>query len=164
MHAGRVFQLFHLTLPSQPPFMQDLIVSLHQIDEEPLPPGPSPSREAFLASLTHLRLDRLCISDTPSSILLSLPRITHVYLHHNRLTDIQGLASLPNLKFLTLAHNWIQIVEGISGLGKLLFLDLSFNQIREIDHKQLPASIAFLKVSRLVTDAAHVRGHEKGQG
>lgn len=129
-------------------FPQDLIVSSHQLDEEPLPPGPSPAREAFLASLTHLRLDRLCISDAPSSLLLSLPRITHVYLQHNRITDIQGLSALPRLKFLTVAHNQIEAVAGISGLRELLFLDLSYNQIKELDHKLLPPSTAFLKVSR----------------
>ena len=69
-------------------------------------------REGFLSRLVNLRLDRLQLCEAPSHVLVNLPSVTHLYLQHNRLTSIEGVASMPSLKFLAASHNRIQEVRG----------------------------------------------------
>ena len=57
-----------------------------------------------------MRLDRLRLVSLSPEVLAALPSLTHLYLQHNRLTNMSALAALTCLKFLTLAFNSISQV------------------------------------------------------
>lgn len=60
-----------------------------------------------------MRLDRMQLGGgLPAPELSALPRLTHVYLQHNSLTSMAGLAALPSLRFAALSHNKIEKVCG----------------------------------------------------
>eukprot|EP00192_Tetraselmis_astigmatica_P004592 CAMPEP_0117667306 /NCGR_PEP_ID=MMETSP0804-20121206/10883_1 /TAXON_ID=1074897 /ORGANISM="Tetraselmis astigmatica, Strain CCMP880" /LENGTH=479 /DNA_ID=CAMNT_0005474997 /DNA_START=312 /DNA_END=1749 /DNA_ORIENTATION=- len=99
-----------------------------------------------LERITHLRLDRQRISRVQPGVLEGLPRLTNLYLQHNRLTAIPELSRVSTLRFLVLSHNQIQQVSSLSELPNLMFLDLSCNKIRELRISMLPPSLRFLEV------------------
>ena len=77
-------------------------------------------RQQALSSLTHLHLDRLHLcGPVPAQVMTCMPALTHVYLQHNKLTSLAGLAALPALRFAALSHNCICEV-GVVAVGVLL--------------------------------------------
>ncbi|KAG1653809.1 hypothetical protein FOA52_007855 [Chlamydomonas sp. UWO 241] len=127
----------------------DLLVSCHCLDDSPPPPGPSPARASFLLSLSILRLDRLRLSSAPGHVLGGcLPNVTHVYLQHNRLKSLDGLASLPRLKFLSASHNKLGPTLGraLAALTGLMFVDVSHNAIEALSADDLPQCVCFMQL------------------
>lgn len=77
----------------------------------PARPRARAHRSFILGHLTHLHLDRLRLcGPLPAPVLQHMPCLTHVYLQHNQLCGMGGLAALPALRFAALSHNVIQEV------------------------------------------------------
>lgn len=60
--------------------------------------------------MTHLRLDRQRIAEVDPSALADLPKLTNIYLQHNRLAAVPVVSSVLALRFLVLSHNRISEV------------------------------------------------------
>lgn len=90
----------------------------------------TPDKTESLLKLTHIRLDRARIDEIDNlAEYLNHTRLTHLYLHCNRITRIENLEFLDNLTCLNLASNRITRVENLKHLKRLQMLDLSSNLI-----------------------------------
>ncbi|RCN45576.1 leucine Rich repeat-containing domain protein [Ancylostoma caninum] len=65
--------------------------------------------------------------------LSTLTKLTHIYLVHNKITEIKGLDSLLELELLELGDNRIKKIENISHLVKLRELYLGKNKLTKIE-------------------------------
>lgn len=72
-------------------------------------------RAALIQKMSHLRLDRLRLSSLSHSVLSQLPVLTHLFLQHNRLTDISPVTFLPQLRLLAASYNLIEQVSVLLG-------------------------------------------------
>lgn len=61
---------------------------------------------AALQRLTRLRLERLDLVSLDA--LDALGAVSHLFLQHNRLADVEDVLSLSHLRFLTLASNRVR--------------------------------------------------------
>ncbi|KAJ9529547.1 hypothetical protein QJQ45_013941 [Haematococcus lacustris] len=104
------------------------------------------ARAAYLASMTHLRLDRLHLASLDLSLASKLSRVTHLYLQHNQLTSMAAMAAFPQLRLCSLSSNHITSVEGVQQLQHLLALDLGDNAIEALEPAQLPLCLRILKL------------------
>ncbi|GFH32136.1 uncharacterized protein HaLaN_31305, partial [Haematococcus lacustris] len=123
----------------------DIILQNHAFNDTTVTtPG---ARAAYLASMTHLRLDRLHLASLDLSLASKLSRVTHLYLQHNQLTSMAAMAAFPQLRLCSLSSNHITSVEGVQQLQHLLALDLGDNAIEVLESAQLPLCLRILKVS-----------------
>ena len=76
---------------------------------------PLPCSEVFVKQLSHLRLDRQRLEELPAQVLSQLPNVTHLYVQHNRLTDMAPLKALRKLQFLAISHNRLTQVSSTRG-------------------------------------------------
>mmetsp|Transcript_30468 Transcript_30468/g.72532 ORF Transcript_30468/g.72532 Transcript_30468/m.72532 type:complete len:367 (+) Transcript_30468:171-1271(+) len=106
----------------------------------------SDSSGAGLAWRTHIRLDRMRLSDVEPGVLSLAERLTNLYLQHNRLTAVPDLRWAKSLRFLTLSGNRISEVSSLAELPCLMFLDISHNRIGALSAGDLPPSLRFLEV------------------
>jgi len=86
--------------------------------------------------------------------LASLPSLQSLYLQHNCLASVSGLAHLSALRFLSMAHNRLTDLAGISALTTLMTLDVSHNSLASITPQDVPASTRFLMVRRTSPSSA----------
>eukprot|EP00873_Tetraselmis_striata_P002138 jgi/Tetstr1/422402/TSEL_013240.t1 len=98
---------------------------------------PDEWRARGLARITHLRMDRQRLGAAEPAACARMPRLTNVYLQHNRLTAVPDVSRIAGLRFL---------VAGIRDMPSLMFLDLSHNDIAALDSSELPASLRFLEL------------------
>ncbi|KAJ9530212.1 hypothetical protein QJQ45_023497 [Haematococcus lacustris] len=123
---------------------EDIIIQNHAVDHTTVTtPG---ARAAYLASMTHLRLDRLHLASLDLSLASKLSRVTHLYLQHNQLTSMAAMAAFPQLRLCSLSSNHITSVEGVQHLQHLLALDLGDNAIEALEPAQLPLCLRILKL------------------
>lgn len=99
--------------------------------------------------VARIRLDREMLND-----ISLLPErfgsgITHLYLQHNELDNVEPLLRMRDLKFAALSHNRISSLTGLEFMNSLLFLDLSHNAIVSLDElvHHLPVSLKFLCIA-----------------
>lgn len=87
----------------------------------PVAAGPGSGRRARgLARITHLRMDRQRLAAAEPSAWARMPRLTNLYLQHNRLPAVPDVSGIDGLRFLTLAHNAIAQVPAPTHLGPAL--------------------------------------------
>ena len=79
------------------------------------------------AKMTNKRLSKL------AEILAELPKLTELYLGHNKITNVSALAGLTQLTKLDLSQNNITDVSDLKSLTSLTDLDLEDNSIGSIE-------------------------------
>jgi len=99
-------------------------------------------------NVTHVRLDRERLHKLNETVT-EMPRLSHLYMQHNRLEDISMLACCSSLRFVTLANNYISDVRALAGLTNVVFLDLSYNMLSSTEDlvDSLPPSVVYLDVA-----------------
>mmetsp|Transcript_46216 Transcript_46216/g.105422 ORF Transcript_46216/g.105422 Transcript_46216/m.105422 type:complete len:326 (+) Transcript_46216:71-1048(+) len=83
----------------------------------------------------------------PPPVVTSLRNCRVLFLQHNRLRKVEGIAGFQSLEFLALQSNFLTDFSGIERLPSLVFLDLRDNFIESEDPSKLPSeSLQILKL------------------
>ncbi|KEG06413.1 putative leucine-rich repeat protein (LRRP) [Trypanosoma grayi] len=106
-------------------------VTLRQIlPREGLVGGTDSMADAVLATTT-LHVEDRGLHDT--TLLECFLNITHLYLQHNDIVSLDGVALLTQLTVLVVHHNAVETLRPLAGLGALRFLDARENAIAVLD-------------------------------
>ncbi len=88
--------------------------------------------EYDVATTTHLKHERMGITDTQLKEIAKLTNLTELGLESNQISDITPLAKLNNLKFLYLGDNQVSDITPLATFTNLTSLSLGGNQINDI--------------------------------
>lgn len=91
------------------------------------------STEAFLARITHLKLQGHRLGPQLGDILQQLPGLTVLYAYDNLLSSLAGLDHLRRLQLLYLQSNRLCTMRGIEACTNLRVLHLSGNRLARIE-------------------------------
>lgn len=90
--------------------------------------------DAMVEALSAVRVVELQdMGIDESSILELLGNMTHLYVPHNSLRELQGLQTAANLTVLVVHHNKLTSLRELAELECLTFIDASWNDIEELD-------------------------------
>eukprot|EP00405_Crypthecodinium_cohnii_P051045 CAMPEP_0206603590 /NCGR_PEP_ID=MMETSP0325_2-20121206/48587_1 /ASSEMBLY_ACC=CAM_ASM_000347 /TAXON_ID=2866 /ORGANISM="Crypthecodinium cohnii, Strain Seligo" /LENGTH=379 /DNA_ID=CAMNT_0054117325 /DNA_START=108 /DNA_END=1244 /DNA_ORIENTATION=- len=96
--------------------------------------GVRESVDAFLARVTHLRLQGQRLGPSLGEALSVVPALTVLYAFDNLLTNLDGFENLKRLQMLYLQNNRLTSLAGLEGLTNLRVLHLGSNRLAKIDH------------------------------
>jgi len=119
----------------------------------------------LVSALTHVMLDRECLSSLDDGLLSCLGQCTHIHLQRNRLTDLSFVPRIGMpvandvqedesdgrahncVQYMLLSHNELSSLEGVESCEQLVFLDVSHNKLRDIDPQHLPRSLQYFNIA-----------------